>query len=606
MDDSLFIDPVRHQQRTQVNSEVKRNTENDATPLHVLNSNAAKGIYCRLSEKDIRFIVLQAGELADPIKCTLTVGHLDTLPSYEAVSYVWGSQCDPQEISLDGVSFCITQNLFKVLIRLRSKTGDRLLWIDALAINQSDIEERNTQVHKMLTIYHSAKTVLAYIGEGNEDLGEPANCWKVLNESPHDLNIPDWGSLLGGQDPLQLVWTFKSLDQYEFWSRAWIIQEITGSNVVFVLGSHMIAYNQLYQVFAQLVLQLAPLYNVSHGEDPEDCLHFIGPRISAIFMNRASIKHLSLESWFKIFVLMHDPRCSEPRDKIYAFYGLLAPEIRKQIPINYNMPVEELFTLITKVYIEQTGNLWLLSLVEVSPRSCSTTRSGTTTLPSWAFNFAGERSYFLRWHLPICDKGTKLKDDKTARHYYQFNLDGNPRLHVKGIRIGEVQEVDRSPRHKIFMGISFLLSKWNLRVRRSEESKLRSALLGSFAQPEDFSDLLPCHAQSLQSMRRELSPKVCAALNTHYERVLFSYMPRHGVCPSSESGAQREFGLGHPGALTGDNLCLILGCPIPLLLRAREDSYTVVGSAYVQGYMEGEAMDALGIDMENLQEFCLY
>jgi hypothetical protein len=31
----------------------------------------------------------------------------------------------------------------------------------------------------------------------------------------------------------------------------------------------------------------------------------------------------------------------------------------------------------------------------------------------------------------------------------------------------------------------------------------------------------------------------------------------------------------------------------------------VVGSAYAQGYMEGEAMDALGIDMDDLEDFCL-
>jgi Heterokaryon incompatibility protein (HET) len=34
------------------------------------------------------------------------------------------------------------------LLRLRQTDGDRLLWIDALAVDQSNIPERNTQVVK--------------------------------------------------------------------------------------------------------------------------------------------------------------------------------------------------------------------------------------------------------------------------------------------------------------------------------------------------------------------------------------------------------------------------------------------------------------------------
>jgi hypothetical protein len=54
----------------------------------VLNSVASKEIYLPLNENDIRFVVLQAGESTHPIQCTLTVGHLDALPKYEALSYV--------------------------------------------------------------------------------------------------------------------------------------------------------------------------------------------------------------------------------------------------------------------------------------------------------------------------------------------------------------------------------------------------------------------------------------------------------------------------------------------------------------------------------------
>jgi hypothetical protein len=611
MDASLFLPSpsiaALHQQSSQ-DSSLGTSKADNAIPLHVLNSTAAEGIYSRLRGNDIRFVVLQAGEPTDPIKCTLTAGHIDALPRYEAVSYVWGSQVNPQKIDLNGVLFFITQNLHKALTRLRTRTEDRLLWIDALTVNQSDILERNAQVRKMLTIYNSAEAVLAYIGDGNEDLGEPSKFWAVLNEPPNNLKIPNWDCLLDqeqGRDPIQLFYTFKWLDQYEFWSRAWIIQEIAGINVVFILGPHRITYERLWRVWAQLVAEHYLLYNVSHGENPEDCFNSIGSRISAIMLNTARMAQLSLKSWLKSFILMDNPRCSDPHDKIYAFYGLFAPEIQNKISIDYNMPVEDLFTLMTKVYIEKAGNLWLLSFVEVSSRYCSATPTVNTALPSWAFNFAGEISYFSRWHLPICDKGIKPKDSKTTRLHHRFEMDGRPRLHVKGVCIGQVHQVDRSPRHKLFMGISFELSKWNLGVISSEEGRLCSALLGSFAEPKDFSNILPYDYHSLDKTERKYWSKGCAALNAHYERLLFSYIPEHRGCPSNENGSYREFALGHPGVLTGDKLCLVLGCPIPLLLRKAGNGYTVVGSSYAQGYMEGDAMDALGIGIDSLQDFCL-
>jgi len=124
----------------------------DVPHLEVLNSVAAKEIYSHLSENDIRFVVLQAGEPTDPIECTLTVSHLEALPKYEALSYVWGSQANPKAIRLNGEAFYVTKNLHQALIRFQKPAESRLIWIDALAINQCDNLERNAQVRKMSAI----------------------------------------------------------------------------------------------------------------------------------------------------------------------------------------------------------------------------------------------------------------------------------------------------------------------------------------------------------------------------------------------------------------------------------------------------------------------
>jgi hypothetical protein len=67
-------------------------------------------------------------------------------------------------------------------------------------------------------------------------------------------------------------------------------------------------------------------------------------------------------------------------------------EIQGKISIDYTMPITDLFALMTKVYIETTGNLWLLSYVEMSSRGFDATPTIDTRLSTWAFNFAGKIS----------------------------------------------------------------------------------------------------------------------------------------------------------------------------------------------------------------------
>jgi len=76
-------------------------------------------------------------------------------------------------------------------------------------------------------------------------------------------------------------------------------------------------------------------------------------------------------------------------------------------------------------------------------------------------------------------------------------------LHVKGVCIGQVHQVDRNPRHKFLLGTSFELSKWSLGVTSNEEVAFRLAFLRSFAEPEDFSSLLVHNFDSLNALERK-------------------------------------------------------------------------------------------------------
>jgi hypothetical protein len=82
------------------------------------------------------------------------------------LSYVWGTEKAPDPILLDGQPFYITENLKDALIMIQhGSKKERVLWIDAICINQNDSLERNAQVRQMRHIYSSARRVLVWLGD---------------------------------------------------------------------------------------------------------------------------------------------------------------------------------------------------------------------------------------------------------------------------------------------------------------------------------------------------------------------------------------------------------------------------------------------------------
>ena len=67
-------------------------------------------------------------------------------------------------ILLNGTAWYVTKNLAIALSYIRYPNRDRVVWIDALAINQANIPERNAQVIQMPTIYSRASSTLVWLG----------------------------------------------------------------------------------------------------------------------------------------------------------------------------------------------------------------------------------------------------------------------------------------------------------------------------------------------------------------------------------------------------------------------------------------------------------
>lgn len=96
-----------------------------------------------LSRKEIRLLeVHNTGD--DTVDCTLITVFLDDKPLYTALSYFWGDPTDKRPITLNGIAWEVTVNLYTALRNVRSHwqtifPGRQLksfrMWADALCLN---------------------------------------------------------------------------------------------------------------------------------------------------------------------------------------------------------------------------------------------------------------------------------------------------------------------------------------------------------------------------------------------------------------------------------------------------------------------------------------
>lgn len=140
------------------------------------------------TQDQIRLLVVQPGELGNVVKAELVHASLNENPVYEAISYCWGGSrtvdiqlsC-PNHLGngtrpLESVSaqkhsskFPITANLESALRHLRRPNKSRVLWADAICINQEDEVEKSHQVRLMDQIYKKCRGCLIWLGEAAND-----------------------------------------------------------------------------------------------------------------------------------------------------------------------------------------------------------------------------------------------------------------------------------------------------------------------------------------------------------------------------------------------------------------------------------------------------
>jgi hypothetical protein len=87
---------------------------------------------------------------------------------YEALSYVWGGSQKNLHVFIRSCSFGVTDNLHAALLQLRNPTLERILWVDAICIDQTNQKEKEHQIQMMAMVYGQANRVIVWLGEAAE------------------------------------------------------------------------------------------------------------------------------------------------------------------------------------------------------------------------------------------------------------------------------------------------------------------------------------------------------------------------------------------------------------------------------------------------------
>jgi hypothetical protein len=600
------------------------------------------------SDEWFRLLFIEPGSPKDVLQCQLIPVQLGLAKSrYEALSYCWsegtGAKCG---VVCNGLQIDISEPLSEALQHIRHPRLLRVIWADALCINQGDNGERSQQVSIMHSVYGNAFRTLVWLGTSCTGttkalnlICDVVNAWDETHPAEFSVFDPESDTTETHkstepcpQDIPDLAFTLSGVFSRKWFQRRWVIQEvILAQSVQLVIGYHTISWYWVGLGSALFRTQYTHLINSS-----ESFSELSRNTMNAYFMFRLSRQcdfpsvKLSL---LQLFRLTASFETSEPLDTVFALRGLAecveGIDAIRRLKIDYALREAELLKLVAELLIEE-GRKGKRPLNFLSDAGMNQGRPrlqrpipgcNISWIPRWTRNV---RSLLEPWD---------LHGGFNASHGLEFNR-CNP----------------SDPIHLAVEGISVSTVLWrggNLYNSAHEQSSW-SVLNGSAT--EDILFLLKskaCVPAASETVDHSFTPTVLEA----FSRVLTAGRDVHGrreTDPSKALGpfaaslcfdfweegfsAERQvlddlargahpasftqiaetvglnrslfvtigghLGIGPVEMLAGDEVYVLAGSGMPFVLRKEVTEsngilYRLVGECFVDGIMGGEAVNAM-------------
>lgn len=548
--------------------------------------------------------------------------------AYFALSYAWGDSARVCDIEIDGFPAKIPRNLAEALWSIRANTSMRIIWADALCINQGDDNEKSWQVQEMATIYRRAHTVISWLGpstprtelafsvikdvQGKEDWSDTAfiNTFQARATS----------SAAFAEDVEQLVkdaerWAsvLEILDR-PYWTRMWVFQELAcAKNRLFLCGDT--SMKDIDRTLCRVMR-----YAQVNGNPSVDLMT---TKHSTMIWTTREFEFRSWSSQYqgerplllKLLRRLSELEASDGRDLVFALISIVEDRRELGIVPDYSKTIEAVFTETAIALLKQNRFDMLLDAIRLSQRP---------GLPTWVPDWQAATTPDLKLEASLY----RLCGHKIKRQSVNLNF-CIPNFSLECYVVDEVMLVGDPYRARADSAAtntqkmkfcswleSMEIAVWDhskyIDTQDEDSTTLKQDITVRLLSADTLFD--PLAQRIPHNFPRQIISKIYQALRTDSFAVL-QRKSASGDLPEAKGyfDAMRQTLLRGSGARpfrtingysclcadedckVGDFIVIIPGVEVPLILRrtkvgdiSEENPSLMVGVAYVHGIMDGE------------------
>jgi hypothetical protein len=511
------------------------------------------------------------------------------------------------------------------------------LWVDAICINQKDVQEKNKQVSLIKEIYQRAGQVVIFLGRRSEDSDTAMDFITPLEEAIRDLVQNN--ELISANSIIQKVrhsfpgpaWTALSMLLNRPWfNRVWVIQEVSvGRNPLLICGGRAVKWDSI----AYMALMLSAhdvLFRVY--EDDVNRLQLLPQgliNLGTMYEARCVQQEQESEMLQEILLGLYHFDATVSHDKIYALLGLAVDAADAELQPDYGASIEDVYTKTARYLLLRDPSILILHMAGIGRQR------NLTKMPSWVPDWS--RSKAMCFGSMVRTAGYRAASDTLPRVRPTSTLDT---ILFGGVIVDTIEEVGHARARAASEGNE----EADAEFRRTSSTWLHEAeALARSLSPNSKQEFwksapYPRLSQSQGSLYeafwRTLIANMCLGVEGHtlkpgpvppsvgayytsYRRniLLLDGGPSSADPVESTRGllyhkahinateGRRFFntkggfiGLGNEGVKLGDEVAILAGGVTPFILRrdmttaARRDHFSLVGEAYIHGLMDGEGL----------------
>lgn len=540
--------------------------------------------------------------------------------AFEAVSYCWDRFPSQSDLSLNGVATQAPNSAVAVLRNFRLESRSRILWIDAICIDQSNGREKSEQIPMMSDIYRAATCTLAWLGstEDSEPIRDDfsmALCrglgYKLAGSENDEAFLERYTafnyhalrnsieSYLSGENTSRPAdeglyieaLALSNIFERRWFTRVWIYQEIINSKEIIchlgttsagwsslmAVGEHILGHREFLKLYWGLARASSSEPTQTHSPNLETFLARMRYHEGRLHLKAGDpLRDIHL---IDLAILSRDLGASDPRDKIFALLSMtLWPQYGKSLPerlrVDYTQSIRNCVCNATKAMVAETGTLLILDQTSAGFDSTPRSDAENQAWPSWC----------PRW-----DKTELPFDSFDPAHLFPRNLRANGALEADTEiltayeRITELNlrgfvadhlvecvtlETSATPQAKCYQTLEHLCRS----ITDQLEQKLQSPP-GNWpplqAWTKMFWELSSEHEESWQEWITYVDYQI-RLVNT---------------CFQTREG---RLGLTRGSPLAGDTLAILFGGGSVYILRDRGEKHTFVAPSFMFDAMQGQ------------------